>query len=58
MTAQHYTCSVFYRGKYENGNENGYIATFKIHNKLHWYGNCINKFFIFYFRKLKWKKVK
>lgn len=25
MTAQHYTCSVFYRGKYENGNENVYI---------------------------------
>lgn len=49
MTAQHYTCSVFYRGKYENGNENGYIATFKIHNKLHWYGNCINKFLIILF---------
>lgn len=49
MTAQHYTCSVFYRGKYENGNENGYVATFKIHNKLHWYGNCINKFLIILF---------
>lgn len=49
MTAQHYTRIVFYRGKYENGNENGYIATFKIHDKLHWYGNCINKFLIILF---------
>lgn len=50
MTAQHYTCSVFYRGK----NENGYKANLN-HNKFHWYENCLN-FRLFYFKKLKWKK--